>query len=227
MVDTGKATALAAIIGLAAMLGACGTDDAVTVAPTPPLGQQTVQSVTPCLEQVVPNTGGRRVVDLIVPDTITIDLNAPSVFPNGRRLQDPVIDITLAVALLDMRVHTPLTLHQIPLNPPSNDRTFITTLPYLAPPQGTPQLSGSDTATQFDFLNNPPGDYVRVDRMGMPAVSPALIGPSLRNTYNDAGPAEDAAFVFASELTTQLTTLTQVVLDEFETLRLTPCAATG
>lgn len=209
------------------MLSACGTDDAVTVAPTPPLGQQTVQSVTPCLEQVIPNTGGRRLVDLIVPDTITVDLNAPSVFPNGRRLQDPVVDYTLSVALLDMRVHTPMTLNQIPLNPPSNDRTFRTVFPYLAPPQGTPPLSGSDTAAQFDFLNNPRSDYVRVDRMGMPAVSPALIGPSLRNAYNDAGPAEDDAFVFASELTTQLTTLTQVVLDEFETMRLTPCAATG
>lgn len=227
MVDKGKPAAFAAAIGLAAMLGACGTDDAVPVETTPPLGQQTVQSVTPCLEQVVPNTGGRRLVDLIVPDTITIDLNAPSVFPNGRRLEDPVVDITLAVALLDMRVHTPRTFFEMPLNPPANDRAFRTTFPYLAPPQGTPPLSGSDTATQFDFLNNPPGDYVRVDRMGMPAISPALIGPSLRNAYNDAGPAEDDNFVFASELTTQLTTLTQVVLDEFETMGLTPCASTG
>ncbi|MFO0684874.1 MAG: DUF4331 family protein [Sandaracinus sp.] len=42
------------------------------------------------------------VVSLVVPDTLTIDPTHASGFPNGRRLDDPVIDVTLAVLLLDI-----------------------------------------------------------------------------------------------------------------------------
>lgn len=220
----GRTSTRAGIIVLAAALGlaGCGADDVVIQSPT--ANVPTVQSVTPCLNQIVPGTG-QNVLELLVPDTITVDLSRPSGFPNGRALPDPVIDITLAVALLDMRVHDPLTFHRIPLNPPVNDRPFRTVFPYLAPPQGTPPLSGSDTATNFDFNNAPDSAYVRVDRTGMPAIAPALIGGPLRNAFNDAGPGEDEALVFAGELTTQLTSLTQILLDDFKTAGLTPCAA--
>jgi hypothetical protein len=167
------------------------------------------------------------VLDLIVPDTITVDLSQPSGFPNGRALPDPVIDVTLAVALLDMDVHGPSTFVNIPLNPASNDVPFRDAFPFLGLPQGDPPLEGSDTATQFDFIDAPLGDYDRVDRTGMPAISPALIGVPVRPDYNDAGPPEDEALVFASELTTQLTTLTQILLDDFEAAGLTPCASVG
>jgi hypothetical protein len=208
-------------------LAGCGGDDILDSVnqPPPPVAEATVQSVTPCLDQVVPGTGGRTLVELIVPDTITVDLDAPSVFPNGRRLEDPVIDFTLSMALLDMEVHSPQTFNGIPLNPPTNDRPFRDEFPFLALRQGNPPISGSDTATQFDFVDAPDEDYVRVDRTGMPAISPALVGVPVRDAYNDAGPGEDDAFVFADELTTQLTTLTQVVLDELDELNLTPCAA--
>lgn len=228
MADRSKKLAVVAAPALFVLaLAGCGGDDILDSVnqPPPPLSQATVQSVTPCLDQVVPGTGGRTLVDLIVPDTITVDLDAPSVFPNGRRLQDPVIDFTLAMALLDMDVHSPQTFINIPINPPTNDRPFRTEFPFLALPQGTPEISGSDTATQFDFVDAPVENFVRVDRTGMPAISPALIGVPVRNNYNDAGPGEDDAFVFANELTTQLTTLTQVLLDEFEELDLTPCAS--
>lgn len=219
---------LGAPLVLIATLAACGSDSAIPpVSEPPPLGMQTVRSVTPCLDQVVPGTGGRTVVDLLIPDTITVDLDAASVFPNGRRLQDPVIDFTLSMALLDMSVHSPDTFGNIPLNPPTNDVPFRNTFPFLGLPQGSPPLSGSDTATQFDFVDAPLSDYDRVDRTGMPAISPALISVPVRNDYNDAGPGEDDAFVFAGELTTQLTTLTQVLLDELEASNLTPCAETS
>lgn len=213
---------LAAPVGMALALAACGTDETVQVAP--PDGTLQVLSVTPCIDQEVPGTG-KTVVELVVPDTITIDLSQPSVFPNGRRLEDPVVDYTLAMILLDLDVHPVDTLINLPLNPPANDVPFRSQFPYLGLPQGNPPLSGSDTATQFDFLENPASDYVRVDRTGMPAISPALIAPSRRNEYNDAGPAEDAALIFASELTTQLQTLHEVLLDDFEAAGLTSCAS--
>ena len=69
---------------------------------------------------------------LIVPDTITMDLPADAGFPNGRRLSDPVIDVTLAVVLLDLSEHSVLTFANLPLNPPENDLAFSSTFPYLA-----------------------------------------------------------------------------------------------
>jgi hypothetical protein len=213
--------ALTAAAALA--LSSCGSDEQTPIPPPP--GTAQVTSVTPCLEQIVPGTG-KRVVDLVVPDTITVNLSQPSGFPNGRRLQDPVIDITLAVIFLDLSRHAPTTFVNLPLNPPSNDRPFRADFPYLALPQGTPPRSGSDTATSFDFVDTPASEYVRVDRNGMPAVSAALVAPSRRNEYNDAGPAEDAAFVFASELSSQLQLLQEVLQDDFQRAGLTSCAAT-
>jgi hypothetical protein len=73
---------------------------------------------------------------LVIPDTLKIDLSAEAGFPNGRRLADPVIDVTLAVVLLDLTVmgQTPTTLAELPLNPPTNDVEFLAEFPYLAPP---------------------------------------------------------------------------------------------
>ena len=76
---------------------------------------------------------------LVVPDVITVDTNAPSGFPNGRRLTDTVIDITLAVLLLDVNglgdsngPHPVTAL--VGVNPTANDEAFSTTFPYLAQP---------------------------------------------------------------------------------------------
>ena len=70
---------------------------------------------------------------IVVPDVIRIDVSQPAGFPNGRRLIDPVIDVTLAVVLLDLDVHPATAL--IGLNPTANDRPFGTRFPFLAPPQ--------------------------------------------------------------------------------------------
>lgn len=76
---------------------------------------------------------------LVVPDVITVDTTQPSGFPNGRRLTDTVIDITLAVLLIDINglgdsngPHSPTTL--VGVNPTANDQEFATAFPYLAEP---------------------------------------------------------------------------------------------
>ena len=70
----------------------------------------------------------------VFPDTLELDLTNPPGFPNGRRLSDPVIDLTLAVLFLDLDVHTVDTFADIPVNPPANDVTFSPVFPFLAAP---------------------------------------------------------------------------------------------
>ena len=70
---------------------------------------------------------------LVVPDTIKIDLTAAPGFPNGRQPADPVIDVTLALVLLDLGVHGVTDLVGV-LNPAANDRSFGGSMPYLADP---------------------------------------------------------------------------------------------
>lgn len=209
---------------LLATLAGCGGEEggAPEPAPSPP-PSATSFSVTPCLNQIVPGTGS-TVAGLVVPDTVTINLNAPSGFPNGRRLEDPVIDVTFAALFLDLDVHPADTLVKLPLNPPANDRPFRADFPYLALPQGNPPLSGSDTATAFSFVNQPLSAYVRVDRMGMPAVSPALVGGPLKNPFNDKDPSNDAAGEFVSEFTTQLELLHNGLRDDLVAAGFTPCS---
>lgn len=78
--------------------------------------------------------GVGQAAPLVVPDTIAVNTTMPAGFPNGRQLADPVIDVTLAVVLLDLTVHNAGTLAGLPLNPPANDKAFLTTFPYLAAP---------------------------------------------------------------------------------------------
>ncbi len=71
---------------------------------------------------------------LVVPDVIRLDLTGMAGFPNGRKLADPVMDVTLALVLLDLKVHEVTTLAGLPLNPPANDVAFLADFPYLADP---------------------------------------------------------------------------------------------
>lgn len=210
------------VVCLAAVVG-CGGEEGSSPAPTPPPPSATSFSVTPCLNQIVPGTGS-TVAGLVVPDTVTINLNAPSGFPNGRRLEDPVIDLTFAVIFLNLDVHPVDTLVKLPLNPATNDRPFRADFPYLALPQGNPPLSGSDTATSFSFVDQPLSAYTRVDRMGMPAISPALVGGPLKNPFNDKDPANDAAGEFVAEFTTQLELLHNGLRDDLVAAGFTPCS---
>jgi hypothetical protein len=160
-----------------------------------------------------------------VPDTLKLDLNQPSGFPNGRDLDDPVIDITLAALFVDFTVtgQSPATFANLPLNPPANDKPFSTTFPFLAPPQGTPPLAAT-TGTTFNFRTDADAAYTQVDRMGMPAVATALIGTSQKNPYNDANPTADAAGQFRAEETALLTALFNGIGDDLQALGLKVCA---
>jgi len=68
----------------------------------------------------------------VIPDVLAIDTAATAGFPNGRMLPDQVIDVTLALILLDLTVHDVTTFAGLPLNPAANDVAFSGTFPYLA-----------------------------------------------------------------------------------------------
>lgn len=104
-----------------------------------------------CLAPNENNGGG-----FAIPDVVKIDTDDPSGFPNGRMLTDPVIDIILAVLLLDLGATqdtSPIVVDGTPailtftalhdpndetvtfsLNPAANDVDFAADWPYLAPP---------------------------------------------------------------------------------------------
>ncbi len=219
------ATSMVASLG---MLSACfdgdndDKGDPIAMPPPTPSPTPTSFNVQACLDQIIPGTGV-TVAQAVVPDTLTLDLSGTSGFPNGRRLTDPVIDVTLAVIFLDLSVNGPGTLAGLPLNPPANDVAFRDTFPYLAGPQGSPPVA-DNSGTMFTFRSEPVASYVRVDRMGMPAVSTALIPSDRKNAYNDAGPAADVNGDFVPDLAATLTELTNALADDLTGAGLTPCA---
>lgn len=226
------ATPLALAITLAACGGGNGNNQpppvAVAPAPTPapsptptPTPSPTSRNVSACLSQVIPGTGGATPASLVIPDTVKLNFGLASGFPNGRQLNDPVIDITVAVLLLDLTKHSPALFANLPLNPPA-DSTLITSFPFFAPANGGQPTAGTGTA--FNFRTDPASGYVRVDRMGQPAVATALIGTSLKNAYNDANPSDDVANTFVPEIVAQLTLLHNALADDLIALGLTPCS---
>jgi hypothetical protein len=84
--------------------------------------------ITPCLvDDCV-----AAAAPLVLPDTLHIDVDAPSGFANGRMLADPVMDVTLALVLLDLSVHGLTDL--VGVNPTANDTDFKADFPFLANP---------------------------------------------------------------------------------------------
>ena len=75
-----------------------------------------------------------QVTSLVVPDVLRIDLAEQPGFPNGRTLADPVMDMMLALILLDLEAHDLGTLADLPLNPGENDEPLDDAFPYLAEP---------------------------------------------------------------------------------------------
>lgn len=230
-----RAALVATPLSLALLLPACGGDGdggapPVVVAPTPtpspspspsPTPSPASRNVTACLNQVIPGTGGATPASLVVPDTIKLNFAAASGFPNGRQLNDPVVDVTLAVLLLDMTKHSPALLAGLPLNPP-NDNTLVASFPFLGLANGGQPTPG--TGTVFRFRDDAVSSYVRVDRMGQPAVATAVIGSAMKNAYNDADPSNDAAGTFVPEIVAQLTTLHNALADDLIGAGLTPCS---
>lgn len=157
---------------------------------------------------------------LVVPDVLRINPSAPAGFPNGRRLQDPVIDVTLAVVLLDLGAagQSATTLADVPLNPPANDAPFSGTFPYLAAP-----ASGGN-ASPFQFADEAASAYTRVDRMGMPAIATAVIPSGRKDEYNAANPTDDQAGDFVDSIVASVGALHDALDDDLTGAGLTPCA---
>jgi len=223
-----RAFALSAALSAALAVGACSggrPTPAPTPTPTPtPTPAVTAYNVENCFTQTVPGSGGMSLRSMIIPDTLKLDLGRPSGFPNGRDLDDPVVDILVAMLFLDFGVsgQSPLTFANLPLNPPGNDRPFSATFPFLAPPQGTPPRAAT-TGTSFDFRTDPDSAYTNVDRMGVPAVATALIGSSQKTPYNDANPTIDATGQFRTEETNLLNGLYNNIADDLTNLGLRLC----
>ena len=212
---------------------------APTPAPTPsptasptPTPSPASRNVTACLNQVIPGTGGATPTSLVIPDTTKVDFTRPLGFPNGRRLEDPVVDITLAVLFLNVGGTNPEPVNRLaalPLNPPANDRPFLAAFPFVGPPQGTPPLA-TGTGTSFNFRTDPASSFVRVDRNGMPAVAVALIGGAtpadrpLKDRYNDANLRDDLAGVFVPDIVNQLTLLHNALADDLIAAGLRVCS---
>lgn len=200
-------------LALAACGGGGGSSAVAVVTP------QRVLDVTPCLTQTL---SGRSVASLVVPDVVTIDLNQPNGFPNGRRLDDPVIDLELAALFLDLRQHAPNVLALRPLNPGGNDKTTLTVFPYLADAHGgAPAAVGGGG---FVFRTDPPSAYTRIDRMGEPAAATVLVSGPFKSPYNDGSPAADANAMWVPEFTSTLTTLATQLEDDWLALGLKICA---
>jgi hypothetical protein len=232
-----RTLALASTLALSLGLGACS--DAERVAQAPPINVAPSPSpapsptptpspspagfdVGPCLNQIV--GAGRSVANLVVPDVVRLDLNQPAGFPNGRRYLDPVVDVTLAVILLDLRVHSAATFASIPVNPNQVDQPLPTTFPFLAPPIGNPPIA-SGAGSNFQFRTDPASAYVRLDRAGMPAVATALIFPNpAKNAYNDDNPAIDVTGKWVPNFVEQLQFYHSALADDFQRLGLTACA---
>ena len=113
--------ALAAPLFLAACGG--GGDDAAPAPPTgPPPPAAAAYNVQTCLDQVI--RPGMTTANIVVPDTIKLDLTQPTSFPNGRHITDSAIDRTVAFLFMDVPRQGLDVLARLPLGPPANDVPF-------------------------------------------------------------------------------------------------------
>ena len=220
----------AASLLLALLLAACGGGDSKQAVVTPPPATPSQHppappganfNVLPCLQQLV--GPGRTVASLVVPDTLTIDLSQPAGFPNGRRLEDPVVDLTLAVLFLDLTKEPVTRFANLPLDPTTNDVPLRPNFPYLGLAQGNPPL-GPVAQSGFNFRTDPDSAYVRVDRMGMPAVATVLISTETKSQYNDSNPLDDDQLKYYPDITDTLKGLTDALSDDCKAAGLHMCA---
>ena len=218
---------LLAMVGAVSLAGCGGGGGSTTIATPTPVVPAALSSFdsSNCFDQIIPGTGGKSLRTLIVPDTLRLDLSRPSGFPNGRRLEDPVIDILLSFLFLDFTVtgQSPMTLANLPLNPAGNDVPFDSRFPYMAQPQGNP-VRAATTGTSFNFRSDPESAYVRIDRMGQPAITTTLISSAHKNDYNDADPTADAAGIYTDEQVHTLDKLHVAIGDDLLALGLKLCS---
>lgn len=96
----------------------------------------------PCVTPPLPvDTCDQQVGPFAITDVLTVDLDEPSGFPNGRRPSDPVADVILAIISLDLATHDVMTFLDLDgdgmlgpsMNPLENDVELPAAFPYLAP----------------------------------------------------------------------------------------------
>lgn len=208
------------VLAVAACSGG-GGDVVPTTSTAPPNAPLNVQN---CLDQPI-GPGKPSVANIVVPDTVKVNLAQPAGFPNGRRLTDSVIDIELAWIFLDLTRHDANILANRPLGPQANDLPFRAEFPYLAAPQGPapPPPGGS----AFNFRTDAASAYVQVDRTALPAIATVLIGSSAKNPYNDDSPAVDGTRKYVNEITATLGVLANALADDWQRLGLSVCARPG
>lgn len=214
-----RSTSATAAIALALALTGCGGGGGGGAAAvvTPEARQLDVSA---CLTQAV--IPGRTVASLVVPDVLSLDLSRPNGFPNGRQLDDPVIDLELAALMLDLRAVSVDVLARRPLNPGGPDRVGNGLFPYFGEAWGgAPAAVGG---SGFIFRTDAPSTYARVDRMGEPAVATILVRSPEKNNFNDDIPGNDATGKYVAEFTATLTALTAQLRDDFVALGLPPCS---
>jgi hypothetical protein len=224
------------LVAMMLALSACGgggtraVDPPVVVAPTPTPTSSSLD-VLPCINQVLPADlnrapPGTRVIDLIIPDTITIWPDRTIGFPNGRLLSDPVVDITLGVVLLDLTRpgQNAASFASIPLNPPNATKPPLAEFPFANTPNDNPVLDAG-TGNNFVFDTAPMSSYVQVDRMGMPAVATALILSPRKDAYSDGNVQLDTANTFAFDLIEGLRRFSEPLQDDLAARGLVGCAA--
>ena len=113
----------------------------------------------------------------------------------------------------------------LPLNPPNDNTNAMAAFPFLGPTNGVAQ-PGPGTGTAFNFRTDPASAYVRVDRMGNPAVG-SVIGASLKNPFNDGNLSDDLAGTYlggTDGFVNQLTIIHNALADDLIALGLTPCS---
>jgi hypothetical protein len=147
-----------------------------------PVGQSTIEALRGAVDPVFGSDqdGGplgdltpEQVATALIPDVVTIDFSMPVQFPNGRRLQDDVIDAALGVVL--NRGGAAGISDAID----SNDVAFGAAFPFLAAPhQGTapqaPPSSGTGFAQDDGGMNG-----TLWTAIGAALASVALIGGGL------------------------------------------------
>lgn len=216
-----RRASLLALLALPFAVAGCGGGGSDSPPPPVVTPLPTSFNVQPCLDQVA--VPGQTVANLVVPDTLKLDLSQPSAFPNGRTLSDPVVDIMVAFAFLDLTKHSIRALANLPLDPSGNDVPLRADFPYLGLAQGNhpaPPPSGPN----YNFRTDPPSMYVRVDRMGMPAVATLLIGTAEKTAYNDDDPATDATRKYVSEIQNDLTAETNAIAKDLVAKGFSLCA---
>lgn len=108
-------------------IATCG----VVPSPPPATADSTVD-VSKCVNQAL-------AMAHVIPDVLRLDTSRASVYPNGRNLEDPVVDRLLAIALLDLTDPAATcfggtcTLNTLvgSLNPAASDPKPLTSFPYL------------------------------------------------------------------------------------------------